>query len=243
MKIQRMVQNRINRIEPGRLIAYKTFFREYVDSPEALAKVFERLVKKGTLVRQKPGLFYKPEKGRFGQLRPDESELLKQFMYQDGRLIGYPSGPDAFRALGLSTQLSSTVTIATSRVRRRTSLGHLAVRFIQSRVKTIKRQDIQKLQLLDVLMLIKKGQDVSVDQALNKISFFLKDYTRKDQERMVRLCKKYPPRTKALLGAMLQNLGRENLADSLKKDLNPLTAYNIGVSSKTLPNKAQWSIL
>jgi len=52
---------------------------------------------------------FQPEQGRFGPLTVKVSEFLKQFMYENGRLVGYLSGPDAFRALGMSIQVSSTM--------------------------------------------------------------------------------------------------------------------------------------
>ena len=242
MKIQQLVQDKVDRVKPGRLITYKSFSQAYAEYPEAVAKALERLVKKGALVRQKQGVFYKPEQGRFGTMRVKESEILKQFMYEDGRLIGYPSGPEAFRYLGLSTQVSNTITIATAKVRRKANFNNLSVRFIQSKVKTIQKKDIQKLQLLDALRFIKRAQDISTDEAVKKIATLLKEYSTQEQEDLVRLAKKYTPQTKALLGAILQSQGREDLALSLKGALNPLTSYKLGLSSDVLPNKKQWFI-
>lgn len=242
MKIQQLVQDKVDRVKPGRLITYKSFSQTYAEYPEAVAKALERLVKKGALVRQKKGVFYKPEQGRFGTMRVKESEILKQFMYEDGRLTGYPSGPEAFRYLGLSTQVSNTITIATAKVRRKANLNNLSVRFIQSKVKTIQKKDIRKLQLLDALCFIKRAQDISTDEAVKKIATLLKGYSNQEQEDLVRLAKKYTPQTKALLGAILQSQGREDLALSLKGALNPLTSYKLGLSSDVLPNKEQWSI-
>jgi hypothetical protein len=109
-------------------------------------------------------------------------------------------------------------------------------------VKTIQKKDIQKLQLLDALRFIKRAQDISPDEAVQKIATLLKGYSSQEQEDLVRLAKKYTPQTKALLGAILQNQGREDLALSLKGSLNPLTSYKLGLSSDVLPNKEQWSI-
>jgi len=243
MKIQQLVQEKIDKLASGRLITYKNIFRLYEDNPSAVAKGMERLVRKGALVRQKPGVFYKPEQGRFGLLPVKETEILRRFMYENGRIIGYLSGPDAFRALGISTQVPGTVTIATFKKRRRIRFNDFTIRFIQSRIKTIKKNDIPKLQLLDALRQIKKAQDVDINDALDKISRILTGYSAEQKERVFLLGKKYNPQTKALLGAILQKTGRNDLAMKLKKDLNPLTSYNIGVSTHVLPNKGEWAIL
>lgn len=49
---------------------------------------------------------------------------------------------------------------------------------------------------------------------------------------MVRLALQYQPSTRALLGAILTDLGKAKLAEKVKKSLNPITTYNItGISS------------
>lgn len=242
MSIQQSIQKKLDRFAPGRIITYRNISDLHEACPGAVAKGMERLVRKGVLVRQRPGVFYKPEQGRFGPLAVQESEILRQFMYEDGRLIGYLSGPDAFRALGISTQVANTVTIATPRIRRRVELEGLVIRFIQSRVKTIHQGDIPRLQLLDAMSQIKKGQDVDTDVTVKMMAAILADYSDTEKERVFQLAKKYGPRVKALLGAILQNIGRDDLAMQLKSRLNPSTAYKIGVSAYTLPNKTEWSI-
>ncbi len=242
MNINLSIQKKINKFPPGRVITYQDLSGLCQGHPHAVAKEMERLVKQGILIRQKPGVFYKPEKSRFGPLNVKESEVLRQFMYENGRLIGYLSGPDAFRALGISTQVSSTITIATPKKRRRTSFEGLTIRFVQSRIKTIKIDDVPKLQLLDVLTQVKKAQDMDVDEVLKKAAAILMGYSAEEKERVFQLAKKYGPRAKALMGAMLQNIGRNDLAVKLKADLNPLTSYKVGVSLDVLPNKSEWSI-
>lgn len=242
MNIQQSTQRRIEGFETGKIFTYKDLSSLYKDYPKAVAKGMERLVKNGVVVRQKPGFFYKPEQGRFGVLDVKESEILKQYTFENGRLIGYLSGPDAFRALGISTQVSNTITVATTKNRRRIEFDNFSIRFIQSKVKTIKKNDINKLQILDVLRQIKQAQDVSVDDALKKIASILGKYPEDEIVRICQLAKKYNPQVKALLGAILQNIGKYDLAEKMKVSLNPLTSYDIGVSFDVLPNKAGWSI-
>ena len=59
---------------------------------------------------------------------------------------------------------------------------------------------------------------------------------------MLKLVKKYPPRVKAILGAILKEMGRWEEAYLLKEMLNPLTTYKIGISVNTLSNKDEWKI-
>jgi hypothetical protein len=60
---------------------------------------------------------------------------------------------------------------------------------------------------------------------------------------MVRLALKYPPATRAILGALLSDLGKTSDTQTLKKSLNPLTNYTFPGISTTLPQAQNWNIL
>lgn len=59
---------------------------------------------------------------------------------------------------------------------------------------------------------------------------------------LVRLSLKYPPSTRALLGAMLNEINEES-TKSLKASLNPITKYKVPGASKVLSNTNTWNIL
>ena len=50
----------------------------------AAAKAIERLIAKGVAKRVSNGVFYKPKKSVFGELKPSEDELLKQYLFEKG---------------------------------------------------------------------------------------------------------------------------------------------------------------
>jgi hypothetical protein len=59
---------------------------------------------------------------------------------------------------------------------------------------------------------------------------------------MSKLALDYNPATRALLGAIVeQNFSSVPIA-SLKKSLNPLSKYKLGITDKVLPNKLNWFI-
>lgn len=61
------------------------------------------------LRRISKGRYYKPGKSRFGELLPSESEIVKDFLEKDGKVVGYIMGTRAFAALALTTQISYTI--------------------------------------------------------------------------------------------------------------------------------------
>ena len=57
---------------------------------------------------------------------------------------------------------------------------------------------------------------------------------------MIKIALEYPPRTRALLGAILENLGENTI--KLEESLNPLSEYKIGISKEILPTIEKWNI-
>ncbi|MEO9146920.1 MAG: hypothetical protein ABI237_15330 [Ginsengibacter sp.] len=60
---------------------------------------------------------------------------------------------------------------------------------------------------------------------------------------MVRLVLKYPPATRALLGALLDQLQQSKITGPLLKSLNPITKYKLPGASKVLSATEKWNIV
>ena len=58
----------------------------------AATKATERLIRKGLIRRVSKGVFYKPKKSRFGELKPREEELLKPYLFEGNKRVGYMTG-------------------------------------------------------------------------------------------------------------------------------------------------------
>ena len=63
----------------------------------------------------------------------------------------------------------------------------------------------------------------------------------KDIKKLVKYAINYPARVRALLGAILEDIGYENI-DKLKKSLNPLTSFKIGLKETDLASIKNWYI-
>ena len=53
----------------------------------------------------------------------------------------------------------------------------------------------------------------------------------------------YPPRVRAMLGAMLQNIDDGIITEKLKESLNPMTTFEIGLKENDLPTIKNWYIV
>ena len=57
-----------------------------------------------------------------------------------------------------------------------------------------------------------------------------------------KLALNYPPSTRALTGALLEKTGNEKYTQELKKSLNPITVYKLGIQDKVLSTVKNWNI-
>jgi len=91
MNIAKRVKNRINNIEINNIFTYKDLNikkEEYY----AATKTIERLIKKGKIKRLSKGIFYKPKQTVFGELRPDEENIIKPYLFKNRKRIAYITG-------------------------------------------------------------------------------------------------------------------------------------------------------
>jgi hypothetical protein len=81
-----------------------------------------------------------------------------------------------------------------------------------------------------------------------KIIENLQDYNHKiaakiEQIKLSVYAKEYTPRTKALVGAILKDIGLWEEAYKLKSQLNPLTKYKLGIKKGIVKNQVEWGIV
>jgi hypothetical protein len=53
----------------------------------------------------------------------------------------------------------------------------------------------------------------------------------------------YPPRVRALLGAILEDINTSFDTSELKESINPLTIFELGLKEKDLPTIKNWNIV
>ena len=107
----------------------------------------------------------------------------------------------------------------------------------------ITEKNYETLGLLDVFKDIKQIPDCSANKAINRLFVIINEQDAKQIDQLIKYALVYPPRVRALLGAVLERIGNNiNGLDNLKNSLNPLTNIKLGVSEEVLPNKQNWNI-
>jgi hypothetical protein len=110
MTISKKTEDKVKNLPIGTTFTYQTLFVK-ADEYAATAKALERLIKKGLIKRVSTGVFYKPKQTIFGELMPREEELLKNYLFENGKRIAYITGLSLYNKLGLTTQVPKTIKI------------------------------------------------------------------------------------------------------------------------------------
>ena len=210
------------------------------DEFQTAAKALERLLAKRLIKKLSKGVFYKPEQSAFGELQPDYSELLRPYLYENGKRIAYETGCSLYNRMGLTTQMAFRIKIASRSKRIFINRGALKADAVKSYVE-VTDTNFEILGVLDAFKDIKRIPDCSVEQAIKRLSVILKGLNEKQTTTLIKYALLYPPRVRALVGAVLQNNGCKGL-EVLKDSLNPLTIIQMGLTESELPTKSNWYI-
>jgi hypothetical protein len=215
-----------------------------VNKKEAIIKALNRMVAADRIAKLTKGKYYKPEETVFGTLEPDQYQVVKDLLEGDDKdmVVGYLTGLSIYNKKGFTTQVSNTIQVGKNEVRPRFKRGRYTITFIRQK-NTITRDNIPLLQLLDIIKYIKKIPDTTISDACSRLITIIKTLSEDDKGRMVRLAKKYPPSTRALLGAILEEAEDNSYTTILLNSLNPITKYKIGVSPDILSQQEKWNIV
>jgi len=240
MKVTEYIANTIGRLPKGYVFTYEDFINE-VNSKEAVIKALNRMTTSGKIAKLARGKYYKPEKTVFGNLQPNQFQVVKDLLEDNGKVIGYLTGFSIYNQLGLTTQISNTIQIGKNEIRPAIKRDRYTISFIKQK-NTITKDTIPILQLLDSIRYIKKIPDTTVTSACKRFKSIIQSWPQEDKAPLVRLAQKYPPSTRALLGALLEDTGNVSLTENLKKTLNPISKYKLSMASKVLLAAEKWNI-
>lgn len=240
MKTSDYILHVISRLPKGYVFTYNDFKTE-VNSEQAIIKALNRLVASGKISKLTKGKYYKPEQSVLGELPPPQYQVVKDLLEDNGTPIGYLTGYSIYNKLGLTTQVSNTIQIGKKEVRPKFKRGRYTISFVKQK-NTISRDNIPLLQLLDVIRYIKKIPDASLTDTVKRMIVITKNLSETEQQKMVKLAMKSPPSTRALLGAILEEIGA-GFNIQLYKSLNPITTYNFLSVNNVLNTTKNWNIL
>lgn len=241
MKISDIVANKINRFKAGYVFTYEDF-EVPVKNKSALKMALNRLVSTGKIIRLSKGQFYKPEITQFGSLRPSECQIVKDLLEEDNKIIGYLTGVSAYNNLGLTTQISNTIQIGTNIDRKPRERGKYNIRFIRQK-NTISKDNIYLLQILDSIRFIKRIPDSDIKSSVIRIKEIIRGLSNVEQRLIIKLALKYNPATRALTGAILEQMNNPDEVMGLYESIKPVTEFKLNINENILENKQKWRII
>jgi hypothetical protein len=234
------IKNRIDQLEAGYVFTADEFDAT-VKRPAYVSQTLNNFVEEGVLRKLSKGRFYKPVIGKFGELPPDDYEVVKDLLVERGKMIGYITGYTAFNELGLTTQVPFALQIGTYDEKKGIQRGTYKISFVKQR-NTITKGNIPLLKLLDCLRFFKIIPDAMPDVSCRRLLYLLSQLDEIQKNKIKKLALKYTPQTIALLGAMLEMLNPQEDIKALFKMLNPMTSYKLGIPNTVLFNQKKWNI-
>ncbi len=242
MKVAAQIREKIKSIPESEPFGYADLGIEATDFFTA-AKALERLQKKGTIKKVSKGVFYKPKISIFGEMPPNYDSILQNYLYKAGKRVGYVTGYVLYNQLSLTTQMAFTTKIATNRNLKKINIGWLKTNSVKAYAE-VTEENYPLLGILDALKDIKSIPDSSASNAIKILMPKIKVFKKNDIENLIKYALQYPPRVRALLGAILENIFRNEFdLLTLKSSLNPSTNFKLGIKNTVLPTTQNWNII
>lgn len=226
------IEQAVNSFRTDYVFTYRDLGLPPESSANAIRKL-NRMADTGVIQRLSKGRFYKPKQTMFGNLKPSQQEVVKDLLEKEGKIVGYLTGVSIFGQLGLTTQISNVIEIGVKGKKNNTRRGMYSIRFVQQ-ANQISKNNIPLLQLLDSIKSIKRIPDSTPDSSYNRIREIMKSLDDKSIDSMVKLAMKYNPMTRAIVGAIIEDLFDEERARVLRDTLNPITVYKVGLTKRVL---------
>ena len=240
MKITEYIAITINRFPKGYVFTYDDFISK-VNERQAVIKALNRMAASGKIAKLSKGKYYKPESTPFGDIFPSQKQVVKDLLEENGKPVGYLTGYSIYNKLGLTTQVSNTIQIGKIDIRPNFKRERYTIAFIKQK-NTITKESIPLLQILDAIRYIKKIPDSNTRSSCLRFLEIVKGLTEKEISILIRSAMKYPPATRALLGAILDE-NKTTSTDILYNSLNPITKYKLTGASTVLSATEKWNIL
>lgn len=241
LKVAENIRNTIDRLPKGYVFTYEDFDIE-VNKKEAIIKALNRMATSGKITKLSKGKYFKPETTPFGTLQPNQEQVVKDLLNEDGKVVGYLTGYSIYNQLGLTTQVSNIIQIGKNQTRATFKRERYSISFVKQK-NIITKKNIPLLQILDAIKYVKKIPDTSIKKSCLRLLEIIKKMGLGDQKELIRLSLKYPPSTRAILGAILDQVQKKSITTSLKESLNPITNYEIFEAKKVLTKASDWNII
>lgn len=239
MSVSEKIRKKVKKIPCGTTFTYKDLSIERTEFAAA-SKAVERLIGEGVFKRISSGVFYKPEVTVFGELKPSEEELLKSYLFDNGKRIAYITGVSLYNKMGLTTQVPKLIKIACKNKRITASIKGIDIKPVKSYVD-VNGDNYYLLEVLDAIKDFKIIPDVDKKAALSILKRRIDSFSIKETGNLIKYALLYPPRTRAMLGAIFESLGKLEYLEKLQSSLNPFSRYNFEIKA-LLSTAENWGI-
>lgn len=201
----------------------------------AVAQALSRLTREGLIERISKGIYYRNRETAFGKSKPNPASIRN---LASQRKTLFPSGLAAANLLGFTTQMPKQGELATSALslpRKLVGDDTLVHTRRPEAWATLSETDAA---FLDFLRHGAKFSELHPEETVRKLLGILSERGR--LSRLLRVADSEPPRVRAMLGALAEQLGtnRSHL-QHLRTSLNPLSRFEFG-TLRALPNATAW---
>lgn len=201
----------------------------------AVAQTLSRLTRNGTLERLSKGVYYRSRSTALGPSRPSPTAIRK--LAERDKAI-FPSGIAAANLLGFTSQTAKRGEVATSSLSLPRKLIGMETRVHARRPEAWKGLSETEAALLDFLRKSGKTSELSTEQTVRRTMTLLS--ADGHIEKLLRVANSEPPRVRAMLGALAEELGCDPVTlRRLRGTLNPLSRFEFGEFS-SLTHAREW---
>ena len=241
MTIAKRIQKEIAAFPDDFVFTVSDFDCDY-SQRDAVGRALQRMAEKGRINKLSNGKYFKPRQTAFGPLLPSPSQIAKEFLVKDGKVIGYLTGTSAFSQLSLTTQISSKIQIGTNTYRRPLKRGNYYISFVLQPNK-ITEDSIELFRILDSLRFFKDVPASTPSEVCMRLIYIIKELTPPQIKALAEYAIGYAPYVRAMLGAILEFIGAPaDTINLIRQSLTGITKYRLPISESVLPTKSNWRI-
>ena len=200
-----------------------------------VAQALSRLTRQGILERLSKGVYYRSRPTTFGKSLPNPAAVQE---LASRRTQVFPSGIAAASLLGFTTQTARRGEVATSALSLPRKLIGADTVVHARRPEAWTGLSDADAALLDFLRRGGRTSELSPQETVRKSVALFSEKGR--FERLLRIVDSEPPRVRALIGAIGEEIGKKPAALArLRASLNPFSRFDFGLLSG-LPHARDW---
>jgi hypothetical protein len=200
--------------------------QDFGDLPfTAVAQALSRLTRKGMLERLSKGVYYHTRETTFGKSRPNPAAIQN---LASSKTAIFPSGIAAANLLGFTTQTARQGEVATTAASLPRKLIGSDTIVHTRRPHAWANLSSTEAALLDFLRHGGRTSELSAEKTIRRTIALMSEDERFD--RLLNVADSEPPRVRAMLGAIGEQLGLPPARlERLRDSLNPLSRFDFGL--------------